>query len=316
MEPKQPRQGRWHRDPARARPLPLEAIRLGAEILILLDQTQFLTGRQVANRFFTVPTVGEAARQREQARALRAANRSLFRLKDRGWVRLQPVFSLRGKGKRLSAVELNVLTEAGIEALRRLYADDPATWHLQPTARVNPEFVPELINHEVATRDAVIALERLCETHGLPVQWWSFDSRAWMAQGQTSLIQAPDVIFVAGEHSVPLLVEVDLGTESIDSDAANSWRTKIARYENYIRDLAGNDPLFDGCSKPQMVIVAPPGERARNLHAAVTSWGSPGQWWITSPGAIEPLAYTRPGVVFNRSGSSHQQALAHWLGNQ
>ncbi len=87
VEPKRPRQGRWHRDPARARKLPLEAIPTGEEILVLLDQTQFLTGRQVAHRFFTTPIQGERTVEMEKARALRAANRSLFRLKDRGWVR-------------------------------------------------------------------------------------------------------------------------------------------------------------------------------------------------------------------------------------
>lgn len=253
-------------------------------------------------------------REREQARALRAANRSLFRLKDRGWVRLQPVYSMRGRPKRLSAVELNVLTESGIETVRRLYAEDPATWHLQPSAVPSPVLVPELINHEVATRDALIFLERLCETHEIPVQWWSFDSRAWIAQGHTSLIQAPDLIFVAGEQSVPLLVEVDLGTESIDSDAANSWRTKISRFENYMRDLAGNDPLFESCSKPQILIVAPVGERIRNLHAAVSTWGSPGHWWISSSAGLDPIAYAPSGAIFFRSGSHEPQSLADWLG--
>ena len=53
------RQGRWHRDPALARKLPLDAIKHGEQILALLDQTQFLTATQVAHRFFTVPIQGE-----------------------------------------------------------------------------------------------------------------------------------------------------------------------------------------------------------------------------------------------------------------
>ncbi len=108
-------------------------------------------------------------------------------------------------------------------------------------------------------RDVLVGLLRLQETHDLPLMGWSLDSRGFMAAGQTTLIQAPDLIFTVGEDSVPLLVEVDMGTESIESDAVNAWRTKIQRYENYLSDLAGNDPLFEGCSKPQLVIISPEG---------------------------------------------------------
>lgn len=247
------------------------------------------------------------------ARATRAANRSLFRLKDRGWVRIEPVFTMARQFKRLTAIELNVLTASGIETVRRLYASDPQTWGLAPSTNAAIEFVPELIKHEVAVRDALIGLLRMFDIHRIPVAWWTLESRAWIASGGTSLIQAPDLILTAGEDRVPLLVEVDMGTESIDSDSSNSWRVKIARYENYLRDLAGNDPLFEGCQMPQVLVIAPAGERLRNLHRAIEQWGSPGHWWLTTLIQLEAAEYVPPGEVFLRSGMTGEQSLAEWI---
>src|SRR4051794_33928329 len=110
------RQGRRQRDPALARIRPLDAITHGAGILVLLDQVQFLTGPQIAHRFFTIPIQGDRKAETELARATRAANRSLSHLKDRGWVELVPVFTTP-EPRKLRTIEVNALTKLGVEAV-------------------------------------------------------------------------------------------------------------------------------------------------------------------------------------------------------
>ena len=83
------------------------------------------------------------------------------------------------------------------------------------------------------------------------------------------MTQAPDLIMVAGERKIPLLVEVDLGTESIASRAPNSWASKYARYADYLLRDYGNDPLFEGCGKPLVLVLGTidaPGDQSRHRH--------------------------------------------------
>jgi hypothetical protein len=303
------RQGRWHRDPLLARKLPLDAITHGDRMLVLLDQTQFLTAAQIAHRFFTVPVTADRKPETELARARRAANRSLSRLKDRGWVELVPVFATPAR-RRLRVIEVNALTKPGIEVVRQLYADDPHRHDIDPLSSGAVDPLPETIAHELAVRDALIFLSRLCETHQLPVHWWTMDTRSLVAASQTHLRHAPDLIMVVGERMVPLLVEVDLGNESIASRAVNSWWTKYGRYADYLQHDFGADPLFARCAKPLVVVLGASPRRVTNLTTAITAWGGQRAWWFATLEELSPLTYRPPGAVWQMASVEEAWSLA------
>jgi hypothetical protein len=295
--PQRVRQGRWYRDPTKAKLVPLDAIKEGKAILALLDQTLFLTSQQIAHRFFTVPIHGERKPETELARAARAANRSLSRLKDRGWVRLSPVYTLPAPGK-LRTLEVNSLTPPGVEVVRRLYQEAWKSTEVitYSTGQVNP--VPETINHDLAVRDALVFLTRLFLDAGIPIHWFTFQTRQLVNEKQTAMHHAPDLIMIVGERRVPLLIEADLGTESIESTVGNSWATKYQQYGNYLKRDFGNDPLFEGCVKPLVVTLTTSDRRLTNLVGAIKGWGGQRSWWCSTFEALSPLIYQEPGLVW------------------
>jgi hypothetical protein len=116
--------------------------------------------------------------------------------------------------------------------------------------------------------------------------------------GRSSMQLAPDLILVVGERKVPLLVEADLGTESIESAAPNSWATKYKQYVHYLKHDFGNDPLFEGCVKPLVVSLTTSDRRLNNLVEAIEGWGGQRSWWCATFTAINPLYYREPGLVW------------------
>ena len=230
----------------------------------------------------------------ELARATRAANRSISRLKDRGWVQLRPVYTLPAPGK-LRTLEVNSLSPDGVEVVRRLYQEawDTTDVVTYSTGQLNP--IPETIVHDLAIRDALIFLTRLCLGAGIPIHWFTFQTRELIQARQTVMRHAPDLIMIVGERRVPLLVEADLGTESIESAAANSWATKYQQYVTYLKKDFGNDPLFEDCAKPLVVTLTTSARRLGNLVSAIAGWGGQRSWWCTTCEAINPLFYRSQG---------------------
>jgi hypothetical protein len=212
-------------------------------------------------------------------------------------VELVPVFTTPAK-RRLKVIEVNALTKAGVEAVRQLYEEDPSWQSVRPISSGTIDPLPETLNHELAVRDALVFLTRLCETHQLPVHWWTMETKSLVAAKQTNLRHAPDLIMVVGERRVPLLIEVDLGNESIDSRAVNSWKVKYERYGEYLMRDYGNDPLFEGCAKPLVIVLGASRLRLNNLHQAIESWGGERAWWCTTLEALSPLTYSLPGTVW------------------
>jgi hypothetical protein len=215
-------------------------------------------------------------------------------LKDRGWVRLVPVFTLPKPGM-LRTIEINALTPAGVEVVRELYAQAGRDIAPFSSGVINP--VPETILHDLAIRDALIFLTRLLEPV-VPIHWFTLSTRSLIQHGHSTMTQAPDLILVAGERQVPLLVEVDLGTESVTGPAANSWETKYARYATYLKRDYGNDPLFEGCAKPLVLVIGPGVRRSRNLASAIAGWGGQRAWWFASLDSLSPLTYQPPGRIW------------------
>ena len=204
-------------------------------------------------------------------------------------------------------IEVNGLTPSGLEIVGVLYDQNPATAGMQPVSSGQIDPVPETITHDLAVRDTLVYLLRMFEAHDLSVDSWTMESRRFIAAGETLLKQAPDIILVAGEERIPLFVEVDLGTESIDSAARNSWRGKFEGYARYLDDLAGNDPLFEGCSGPMVVVVCVSQRRLKNLEAALTSWGADRRWRYVLLSDISPLVYD--GSASNSHGLADQFCL-------
>lgn len=218
-------------------------------------------------------------------------------MKDRGWVRLRPVYTLPAPGK-LRTIEVNSLTPEGVELVRRLYQEawnttDVVTYS---TGQVVP--VPETIVHDLAVRDALLFLTRMFLGATIPIHWFTFQSRELIQSRQTTMGHAPDVIMIVGKRRVPLLIEADLGTESIESDAANSWATKYQQYATYLKNNYGNDPLFDGCAKPLVVTLTTSDRRLANLVEAIEGWGGQRSWWCSTFTALNPLFYHEPGLVW------------------
>jgi hypothetical protein len=309
----QRRQGRWHLTLELARKVPLDAIPHGDRILVLLDQTAWLAGPQIAHRFCTVPITGNRKAETELARSTRAANRSLRRLKDRGWVQLVPVY-LTPTPTRLRVVEVNTLTPAGVEAVRQLYAEQSGQEGVQPLSTGVIDPVPELLPHELAVRDALIFLSRLCEDHDLPVHWWTMETKALVASGATHLTHAPDLLMVVGDRQVPLLVEVDRGTEAIQSSAVNAWATKYDRYASYLKRDYGTDPLFEGCAKPLVLVLGESPRRLANLREAIEGWGGQRAWWFARLADLSPLIYRPPGTVWRMGTVAEPWSLAEAIG--
>ena len=124
---------------------------------------------------------------------------------------------------------------------------------------------------------------------------------------------APDLIMVAGERHVPLMVEVDLGTESIASAAPNSWATKYQQYASYLQKEFGSDPLFAGCAKPLMIVLSNSARRMGNLVSAVEEWGGRRSWWFATLDAINPVSYLPPGEYWREASADRFLSLSDAL---
>jgi hypothetical protein len=211
----------------------------------------------------------------------------------------------------LRTIEINALTREGIEVVCDLYAR--AGRDIAPFSTGAVSALPETILHDLAVRDALISLTRLLQPI-IPVHWFTMSTRGLIQHGHTTMAQAPDLILVAGERKVPLLVEVDLGTESVTGPAANSWQTKYARYADYLKRDYGNDPLFEGCGKPLVVVLATGARRTRNLAEAIAGWGGQRAWWCASLESLSPLTYQPPGRVWAVPTADEPLSLTEALG--
>jgi hypothetical protein len=211
----------------------------------------------------------------------------------------------------MRTIEVNALTPEGVDIVRELYAQAGRDIAPFSTGSVRP--LPETIPHDLAIRDALIFLTRLLAPVA-PVHWFTLSTRSLIQHGHTTMTQAPDLILVAGERKVPLLVEVDLGTESVSGPAANSWETKYARYAAYLKRDYGNDPLFEGCAKPLVLVLATGARRTRNLADAIAGWGGQRAWWCAALDRLSPLTYQPPGHLWRVATSDEPLSLTEALG--
>jgi hypothetical protein len=265
----------------------MEMIQHGWETLAALHRFRYLTSWQVAKLFFLGrPNLQGVSRGPEAAR--KAANeRCLRRLKDRQLVETRQAMLTHGTSWRRQ--EYNVLTRADHLLLRdRSIArgETPPEWDPE-RATIAPEGLP----HALALNDVAIALIRSCEHHGWRVLAWIDDFAARRALGQVRFEHfLPDAAALVAFRDMQALyfVELDRGTEPVASDAANSWRTKVIHYRQYLQHTFASDRFFAGFSAPLLLVVTTGSRRLAHLIHETDNWGPRDHSWFTRLEWIEP----------------------------
>src|SRR5262249_9760844 len=151
-------------------------------------------------------------------------------------------------------LELNVLTRRGRDELVRHKEAAGLPYHprWKPSYGDLHEFALDAMPHLVAVNDAIARLTAACRAHGIEIAGF------WLAAeleglGSQTLLQEwePDalVIVKVGDRLQPYFLEVDLRTESVASEARNSWRTKMRKCGRYFKERFPDDRFFAGLAK-------------------------------------------------------------------
>lgn len=220
----------------------------------------------------------EARRKVIQAADRQVNRRTLRPLKDLGLVRVVRPFA-RAESGRLSAKEVSVLTRAGADTVRQIYAEqgrsDALRWQ-----RSWLEIDGTNQAHAAVISDFYVALRRATEGDWRLRGWRDDRDLAQLVQfGMVELGGLiPDAVFVLqrGDHLYPLFLEIDLGTESIAS-ARHISKDVTAKFERYRTYLAGQwriDPLFDGITtQPRVMFLTTSTRRLDSVAEAIERLG-------------------------------------------
>lgn len=292
------RQGRIHFTKV-ANPYPLEMIQQGYQALNYLTIFPALTSWQICKLLFLgQPNRDGVVRSEEAAR--RATNREcLRRLKDAGMVAVKPIPKLDNP---LAKWELNYLTKSGYEAVK-----SHREAHSQATLpyRRPENLTYQTINpHTMALLDVGVSAYAAASRSGVIVEAWQDDSsiRSLSKRGRISWPMEPDALLVLrhGSQRQAFFIEVDMGTESVDSPRVNSWSSKIAKYQHYFAALRKDDPWLKDLPQPQLLTVTTAGDvRLRNLMEATRAQGGRSAYWFTREVYLEP-PYSFSGEVWQR----------------
>ncbi len=279
----------------------LEAIRHGLDALLAIDRHRCLTSWQLARLLLlhepsrgrlskgaSVPARAEVARTPAAARS--AINQTCLRpLKDLGLVEVVRVFreqkSLIDGHLSTNPIEVNILSAQGQKVLREYWEGLGQTERVR-SGRKSRNVANQIQNHLLAVNDVAVALIGECAVRDTPVVSWLDDAQIKelrTARRLGNLPFEPDGLAViqSGTTLVPLIVEVDLGTESIDSDAPNSWTSKMTRYQTYFRTGYPTDPLFAGMTRPIVLTATTVPARLGRLLEATANVGGKQAYWAT-----------------------------------
>lgn len=294
------RQGRihFHKHP---NPYPLEMVQMGMEALNYLTIFPALTSWQVCRLLFlNRPNRHGEVRSEEAAR--RATNREcLRRLKDLGLVGVKPIARLDNP---LTKWEMNYLTRQGHQALTQhreslglatLPFRNPANLTYQT---INP--------HAVALLDVAVSAFAAAGRGGVSVEVWLDDVsiRSLSKRGQLDWPMEPDALLVLryGDNRQALFIEVDMGTESVDSPRQNSWSSKMSRYKTYFATLRRDDPWLKDLPQPQLLTITTGGaKRLANLKDATARGGGRSAYWFAETRHLDP-PFSFSGEVWQRIG--------------
>lgn len=211
----------------------------------------------------------------------------LRRLKDLGLVEV--VTTQRENVSVLNRVPLNILTEAGAAAVVAYYADRDIAYipRWQPTLK---DYAARTTAHALAINDAAIALAASAQEAGYTFLDWHDDLhlRALRDDKQVLLTDFwPDGFFSLGwEHRIwPFFLEIDRGTESVGSASANSWRSKMKKYGQYLKFRWRADSYFlpEQYAHPPLVLTVTTGPtRLENLLEATQKAGGGKSYWFAA----------------------------------
>ena len=284
---------------ASANPYPLEMIQQGTQTLNYLMTFPALTSWQVCKLLFLGKpnSRGEVRTNPETAR--RATNRSLRRLKDLGLVSVKPIARLDNP---LTKWELNYLTPQG----HRTLTDHRESHGLATLPYQKPNLTYQTMNpHRMAIIDAGISAMAAASRAGITVDVWLDDLtiRSLSKRGQITWPMEPDFLLVLRyeDHREAFLGELDMGTESVDSNRANSIASKLTNYKQYFTSMRANDPWLKDLPQPQVMLVAPSERRLESLKEATAKSGGRSAYWFTTSTLLEP-PYSFMGEVWQRIG--------------
>ena len=284
LSPLPKRQNRLTRskDPRAARPL--AAIEQAEAILTLLDRHLFLTNDQVELALFA-----QGLTQRGQPRAPRgaayAANTSLRRLFDGGWVDRTPVFLPGFKPDVVKSHYVNVLTTRGARHIAGVPREHGSTPRWRRALLPHP-WQPVL--HAYWIREFALQAKHAVEARGW--RFWSwFDDRELAMLKKTRgarFTTIPDGFFIVtvphSDRHFPHFVEIDLGTQTAQARSPKrpDWRGKVEGYLRYFeRDFREQ---FGLSSLPLVLTVTTSERRLDNLLAATAQTGGGGRFWFTT----------------------------------
>ena len=276
----------------------MTTIQAGWEALAALQRFRWLTSWQVAKLFFLGRrNLSGEVRGNEAAR--KAANeRCLRRLKDRQLIEARQ--AVLRSGPNWIRREYNVLTIQGHQLLRDhqvAHGEQPTEWDAR---RV--EIAPESLAHALLVNDVAIALLRSCEHHEWSLLAWIDDFAALAGRSQVSFERfIPDAaaLIEQRDRRALYLIEADRGTEPVASEASNSWRSKVRRYQTYLTDAYASDAFFAAQPDPIILTVTSSPERLVNLMTETRRTGASDRWWFTCIDWIEP-PYDALGPIWRR----------------
>ena len=286
-------QGRINRNPEHwnATEYPWEMIQLPDVVLEHLHRFRMLSGAQVARLAFRATATGDP---RVSRRAMqKAANEMcLERLKTLGYAELMPVYVTPADGP-VERREVNLLSRRGSDMVRGWHKAEGRAWSQRSAGTVR-DYRWSTINELYWIIDAATAIvaDAALWDVGL-VEWLDKFDTAGKGRGKPGekrkevpfpFVEPDGYLKLRyGGVDLPLFIESDRDTESSDSPAANSWRTKMGRYAQL---MAWWDETYPLSVKPLVLTVTTTPERVDSLLPVTRKAGNLGSYWFTTEDRI------------------------------
>lgn len=297
--PPRKRQGRIHFQKT-DNPYPLEMIQQAIPTLEALSRFPALTSWQVCKLLF-LEQPNRHGQPRGEVAARRATNHyCLRRLKDLGLVKVKPIARLDNP---LAKWEVNYLTERGHQVLETHRADhNLATLPYRPPSALTYQTINP---HHMAITDVGVSAMAAASRYGMSVEVW-LDDMAIRSQSKRQALDwpmEPDALLVMSHQGMrrALFIEADMGTESIESNRPNSWRTKMANYKTYFAALRRSDPWLKDLPQPDVMTVTISERRLAHLMEATAKVGGRSAYWFAVAEHMEP-PYGFMSQVWQRIG--------------
>lgn len=280
------RQGRKKLKPDLVTIRPMEAIHCGWEAMEALYRYRAMQSRHMAQLLF-LDYPDQSGNLRDVKAAQQAANRNCLRhLKNRQFVKVidAPV----RKDDRLMPMELNILTPMGFQALQTYRLDhglEPLPNYEQPA----PIIFDRSFEHWFKIMETMVSAEAAVRLQGGVVHeyWDEHDVRKLSRQKHDPLGWSglePDAVMVGklGHVRHAFLLEIDMGTEPVQSQSANSIRSKVARYREFFKQDRSNDPRLAEVRHVTLHVVGPSEARIETIREEVERQAGGDSFWFST----------------------------------